>query len=303
MDDTLPNALTVDVEDWYHSVLEIDPADWPRHEDRVGPATERLLACLAESGARATFFVLGHVAELHPELVPAIEDAGHEIACHGYAHRLAYGLSPQEFRDDLRRGLALLRSQARGPLRGYRAAYWSITRGCPWALDIVAEEGLAYDSSIYPTRTSLYGVPDAPRGPSRVRTPAGRELIEFPPSALRFPLRNIPFAGGIYLRLLPYPFVRWAMRRFRRSGRPALVYIHPPEFDPDKPRLPMPLARRVLHYARLDALRRKVPRLLADFSFVPLGELLDRCAASGALPTWSLAEPGAAEAGEALCVG
>ncbi len=252
------------------------------------PATERLMACLAERGAKATFFVLGHVAERHPELVPAIEAAGHEIACHGYAHRLVYTQSPDELRDDLRRSLGLLRGQAKGPIRGYRAAYWSITHACPWALDILADEGLAYDSSLYPTRTSLYGVPDAPRHPFRVRTPGGRELVEFPPSVLRFPLRNLPFAGGIYLRLLPYCFVRWAMRRFRRAGRPALVYIHPPEFDPDKPRLPLRFGARVLHYARLDAFRVKVPRLLADFAFTTLGELFDRYAPDESLPSWSL---------------
>ena len=284
-----PHALTVDVEDWYHSVLEIEPADWPRHEDRVVPATERLLACLAEHGARATFFVLGHVAELHPELVPAIEAAGHEIACHGYAHRLVYDLSPDEFRDDLRRSLAILREQTRQPIRGYRAPYWSITRRSAWALDVVAEEGLSLDSSIYPTTTSLYGIPDAPRSPFRLITPGGHELVEFPPSVLRFPFRNIPFAGGIYLRLLPYWMVRWGMRRFERTGRPALVYIHPPEFDPDKPRLKMPLAKRVLHYARLDALRVKVPRLLSDFAFAPLGELLEQHEQQAALPAWSLA--------------
>jgi len=291
----LPNALTVDVEDWFHSVLEIDPADWGRYEDRVVAANERLMACLAERGARATFFVLGHVAERHPEIVPAAEAAGHEIACHGYAHRLVYDLSPEAFRDDLRRSLDILRAQAKAPIRGFRAAYWSITRESAWALDILAEEGLDYDSSIYPTRTSLYGVPEAPRGPSRVRTPGGRAVLEFPPSVLRFPVRNLPFAGGIYLRLLPYAFVRWAMKRFRRAGGPALVYIHPPEFDPQKPRLPMPFAKRVLHYARLDALRVKVPRLLSEFEFAPLGELMDRWARDAALPAWSLADDASSE--------
>ena len=284
----MPSALTVDVEDWYHSILEIDVADWPQHEDRVGPATARLLACLAERGARGTFFVLGHVAEHHPDLVPTIEDAGHEVACHGYAHRLVYDLSPDDFRDDLRRSLDILRSQAAYPVRGYRAPYWSITRQSAWALDIVAAEGLTYDSSIYPTTTSLYGVPDSPRHPFRLTTPGGQQLVECPPSVLRFPFRNIPFAGGIYLRLLPYAFVRWAMRRFRRNGQPAVVYIHPPEFDPEKPRLPMPFAKRVLHYARLDALRVKVPRLLHDFAFAPLGEIIDRLGREDRLPSWTL---------------
>jgi polysaccharide deacetylase family protein (PEP-CTERM system associated) len=285
---SLPNALTVDVEDWYHSILEIDPADWDKYEDRVVPATESLLSCLAEYGARATFFVLGHVAEMHPELVPKIAAAGHEIACHGYAHRLAYTLTPDEFRADLRRSLEILRSQTEQPIRGYRAAYWSITRSCSWALDIVAEEGLSYDSSIYPTTTSLYGIPDAPTDPFRIITPGGHQLLEFPPSVFRFPLRNVPFAGGIYLRLLPYYIARWAMRRHNRSGRSALVYIHPPEFDPGKPRIPMTFGNRVLHYARLDAFRRKVPSLLEDFSFAPVGEILDQLDQQNQLHDWKL---------------
>ena len=296
-DDTLPNALTVDIEDWYHSVLEIGPAQWPSCDDRVVPATERLLGCLAERGARGTFFVLGHVAEMHPELVPAIEAAGHEIACHGYAHRLVYDQSPEEFRDDLRRALELLRSQASTPIRGYRAPYWSITERSAWALDVVAEEGLDYDSSIYPTKTNLYGIPSAPRSPFRLTTPGGRELLEFPPSVLRFPLWRVPFAGGFWLRVLPYWFVRWAMKRFRRGGWPGLVYIHPPEFDPDKPRVPMSLFGRVLHYSRLKALAVKIPRLLGDFDFAPLGELLDRCAAERDLATWSLAPAGSVTGG------
>jgi len=301
-DDNLPNALTVDIEDWYHSVLEITPADWHKYDDRVAPATERLLACLAERGARGTFFVLGHVAELHPEIVPAIEAAGHEVACHGYAHRLVYDLSRDDFRDDLRRGLDILRRQATTPIRGYRAPYWSITERSAWALDIVAEEGLEFDSSIYPTRTNLYGIPSAPRSPFRLRTPAGREMIEFPPSVLDFPLWKVPFAGGFWLRVLPYWFVGWGMKRFRRGGWPALVYIHPPEFDPDKPRLPLPLFGRVLHYSRLKALAVKIPRLLSAFDFVPLGELLDRCAAARSLPTWSLPSLPAQDAGDGSCV-
>jgi len=283
-----PNALTVDVEDWYHYILEIDPADWSDYEDRVRLATDMLLGCLAESGARATFFVLGHVAERHPDLVPKIVAAGHEIACHGYAHRLVYTLTPDEFRADLRRSLEILRSQTDQPIRGYRAAYWSITRRCSWALDIIAEEGFSYDSSIYPTTTSLYGIPDAPTEPYYLSTPGGHRLLEFPPSVLRFPLRNLPFAGGIYLRLLPYYFVRWAMRRYTRNGQPVLVYIHPPEFDPDKPRLPMTFGNRVLHYARLDAFRRKVPNLLKDFSFAPVSEILDHLVEKDRLQHWRL---------------
>lgn len=282
------HGMSVDVEDWYHSILEIGPEQWFRHEERVMPATGELLACLARGGVKATFFVLGDVAERHPELVPMIETAGHEIACHGYAHRLVYDLTPNQFRDDLSHTLDILRSQAQQPIRGYRAPYWSITERSAWALDIVAEMGLRYDSSIYPTRTSLYGIPTAPRVPFRLNTPGGQSLIEIPPSVLKFPLRNVPFAGGIYLRLLPYILVRWGMRRFERQGRSGLVYIHPPEFDPNKPRLAMPLASRILHYARLNALRTKLPRLLDEFRFAPLGALVDHLSQSGSLPEWTL---------------
>ena len=238
--------------------------------------------------ARGTFFVLGHVAEMHPDLVPKICAGGHEIACHGYAHRLVYTLTPDEFRADLRRALNVIRSQTDQPIRGYRAAYWSITRDCAWALDIIAEEGLSYDSSIYPTKTSLYGIPDAPREPWRLSTPGGYKLLEFPPSVLWFPFRNLPFAGGIYLRLLPSYFVHKAMRLFTSRGHPALVYIHPPEFDPNKPRLPMPFPQHVLHYARLDAFRQKVPRLLEEFAFVPLGELFEQLDEKGEMPSWGI---------------
>lgn len=281
--------LTVDIEDWYHSILEIPPKQWPRYQDRVEPATEKLLECLDRYGARGTFFVLGHVAQLHPELVPAIESAGHEIACHGYAHRLVYDLTPDQFRDDLERSLSILNGQARKAIRGYRAPYWSITERSAWALDIVAEMGLTYDSSIYPTRTSLYGIPSAPLVPFRLKTPGGRTIIEIPPSVINFPLRNIPFAGGIYLRLLPYILVRWGIRHLQSKGRSAVIYIHPPEFDPDKPRVAMRFTSRVLHYAFLDRLNKKLPRLLKEFSFVPLGEMVDHHLSENVpIPEWDI---------------
>ncbi len=252
------------------------------------PAMEKLLACLAEKRVRATFFVLGHVAELHPEVVPAIEAAGHEIACHGYAHRLIYELSPEEFRNDLRCALDILRKQARSQILGYRAPYWSITEKSLWAVDILVEEGIEYDSSVYPTKTHLYGIPSAPRSTYRLRTPTGRTIIEIPPSVLNLPLWHIPFAGGFWLRVLPYWFIYWAMRLYRRKGDPGLVYIHPPEFDPDKPRVPMPLTDRVLHYWFLKAMGVKIPRLLDDFSFVPIRELLKDHICDARLPTWSM---------------
>lgn len=283
-----PIGLTVDIEDWYHSVLGMPPEEWDRQPDRVVETTETLLQVLADADARGTFFTLGHVADRHPELVRRIADAGHEIACHGYAHRLVHKLTPEQFKVDLERGLEALDKAGAGKIRGYRAAYWSITRSAAWALDILAEAGIEYDSSIYPTETPLYGIPDAPLDPFLLRTPKGAEIIEFPPTVMQFPLRNVPVAGGIYLRLLPYPLVRAALRRLLGQGRAALVYIHPPEFDPDKPRIPMPLGEHLLHYTRLDAMRVKVPRLLADFRCAPLGEILDRHHPRETLPAWSV---------------
>ena len=283
-----PIALTVDIEDWYHSVLGLPPEAWDQVPDRVVETTETLLNVLADGQARGTFFVLGHVAERHPELIRRIADAGHEIACHGYAHRLVHGLPPEQFRADLMRGLEVLDQAGAGTIRGYRAAYWSITRDAAWAMDILAEAGIEYDSSIYPTETPIYGIPDAPHEPYRLRTVSGRQVLEYPPTVLRFPLRNLPIAGGIYLRLLPYPLVRAALHHCQRRDRAAMVYIHPPEFDPDKPRIPMPFAERLLHYTRLDAMRVKVPRLLRDFRFAPIAEILDHHIHPDALPEWTL---------------
>lgn len=279
-------ALSVDVEDWYHSVLGMPPEQWHNAPERVVATTATLLRVLADADARGTFFVLGHVAERHPDLIRRIADAGHEIACHGYAHRLVHRQTPDQFRDDLHRGLQALAAAGVDGVRGYRAAYWSITRDSAWAFDILAEAGIDYDSSVYPTATPLYGIPDAPLDPFLLRTPGGAGLIEFPPTVMRFPLRNIPVSGGIYLRLLPYPLVRAALRRKQRGGHAALVYIHPPEFDEDKPRIPMPLGERLLHYTRLDAMRTKIPRLLDDFRCAPLAEILDRHHPRATLPEW-----------------
>ena len=161
----IQNAVTVDLEDWYHSVYSLTPADWAGLEDRLVAPTHRLLDLLDRHAARATFFVLGAVAERHPELVREIHARGHEIASHGHAHRFVYDLTPDEFRADLRRSLAILGNLIGEPVRGYRAAYWTITERSRWALDILAEEGLAYDSSIYPVKTYLYGIPGTPPGP------------------------------------------------------------------------------------------------------------------------------------------
>jgi polysaccharide deacetylase family protein (PEP-CTERM system associated) len=268
------NALTVDLEDWYHSVYSLAPADWEKLPDRLVPPTRRLLALLDRHRVRATFFVLGAVAERHPDLVREIRRAGHEIASHGMHHRLVYEQTPAEFRADLRRSLEILTAVTGEPVLGFRAAYWTITERSLWALDILAEEGIAYDSSIYPIKTYLYGIPGTPPGP-HVRTQSnGRQLHEVPPSTVPVLGRRIPIGGGFYMRAFPGRFLSWGIAELNRAGLPAVVYIHPPEFDREKPRLALPLRERILHYHGLGTVEPKLEHILERFSFAPVRELL-----------------------------
>lgn len=272
------NALTIDVEDYYHvSGFEgvIDPASWDSLAPRVGPATERLLDCLALANVRATFFILGWVAERQPSLVRAIHAAGHEIGCHSYAHCLIYRQTPEEFRADLRRGLRVLEDTLGQPVTLYRAPSFSITRDSIWALDILIEEGIRIDSSIYPTHHDRYGIPGTPLEPHAIDRPAGR-LWEFPPpvwNLLRYPL---PVGGGGYFRLYPYHLTRFGLRRINAAGRPFAVYLHPWELDPDQPRVAARPATRFRHYVNLRHTENRLVRLLRDF---PLGTLSDALAA------------------------
>jgi polysaccharide deacetylase family protein (PEP-CTERM system associated) len=268
------NVLTVDLEDWYHSVYTLGPEDWDGLEDRVLAPTYRLLDLLDRYRARATFFVLGAVAERHPDLVDEIRRRGHEIASHGYHHRLVYEQSADEFRQDLRRSLDLLRGITGEPVLGFRAAYWTITDRSLWAIDILIEEGLAYDSSVYPVKTYLYGIPGTRPEPHMLRVSGGRRFYEVPPSTLSVLGYRLPIGGGFYMRSFPGWFVAWGIDRLNRQRTPAVVYVHPPEFDREKPRLDLPLRERILHYHGLGTVEGKLERLLRRFQFVPVRELL-----------------------------
>ncbi len=268
------NALTVDLEDWYHSVTSLGPPDWAGLEDRVAAPTHRLLDLLDRHGARSTFFVLGAVAERHPELVREVHRRGHEIASHGHAHRLVYDQTPAEFRADLRRSLDLLERLTGERVLGFRAAYWTITERSRWALDILAEEGLAYDSSIYPVKTYLYGIPGTRPEPHAIGERGGRPFYEVPPATVEILGRRLPVGGGFYMRAFPGALLRWGIERLNRAGTPAVVYIHPPEFDRQKPRIPLPLRERILHYHGLGTVEPKLESLLRRFRFVPIRDLL-----------------------------
>ena len=266
------NALTVDFEDWYHG-LEIPAARWPEFEERVEQAGEKLLALLAENRTKATFFVLGHLAERHPQLVRDIAAAGHEIGTHGYSHSFIYRQTPEEFRAELGRSIDVLRALSGSDVLGHRAPYFSITRDSLWAFDVLADLGVRYDSSVFPVLNYRYGIPDAPRWPYDVET-AGRKLTEFPISTWRIWGRNIPVAGGAYFRIFPYVVTRAAFRAINREQRPAVFYIHPWELDPGHPRIPLPRRIAVTHYFNLGATEGRLRRLLRDFRFAPMGEVL-----------------------------
>lgn len=272
--ETPANCLTVDVEDYFHpNAMDaaVRPDQWSSLPQRVEGNTQRMLDLLDRHGAKATFFVLGWVAERQPRLVREIVARGHELACHGHLHRLAYELGPSEFRRDVERARGLLQDVSGEPVDGFRAASYSIVASTMWAIDILIDLGFAYDSSIFPVHHDLYGIPSFDRFRVRIDRPAG-SIVEIPPSTLRLAGANLPIAGGGYLRLAPLSWTRWAIRRLNRVERqPAIVYTHPWELDPEQPRLAAGLGARLRQYSRLGAMHDKLTRLLAEFRFVPLG--------------------------------
>ena len=277
MDGTPVNAFSVDVED-YFQVAALAPAipreSWPDRESRVERNTDRILALLEERGVRGTFFVLGWIAERHPALVRRIAALGHEIASHGYSHQLIYTQSPAEFRAETVRSKHLLEDLSGTAVEGYRAASFSITRRSLWALDVLVELGFRYDSSIFPIRHDRYGIPGASEEPGPLSAPSGATLIEFPMGAAHWGGLRVPVSGGGYFRLLPFPVTRWGLRQINAQGRPFTFYLHPWELDPDQPRIRVPWLSRVRHYTNLHCCEDRLRRLLGEFSFAPMREVL-----------------------------
>lgn len=264
------HALTIDVEDWYHveNLKPVaPPATWGELEGRMPGSTGRLLDLFDARGVKATFFVLGRAAERHPEVVKAIVARGHELACHGWSHELITRQEPAVFREETRRAKAFLEDLGGVPVRGYRASTFSVTRKTLWALEILAEEGFAYDSSIAPLRHDRYGIPDERTEPHRRTLPSGRAIVEFPVSVMRVLGLRMPLGGGFF-RLFPGLFAARSLRAHAARGAPATFYLHPWEVDPDQPRMRgLPWLHRFRHYARLGATRGKLDRLLARNPF------------------------------------
>ena len=273
--------LSFDVEEHYRieagSHLSMGPEYHQHCRERVDVSTRWLLDLLAASGVRATFFIVGQIARDNPRLVKDIADGGHEVASHGWDHQRVHRFTPSAFREDVRRSKDALEQVTGRAVVGYRAPTFSVMRETAWALDVLAEEGIRYDSSIYPVRHDRYGVPDAPRSPFLAR---GRErtLLEMPPVTLRMLGTNVPMGGGGYFRLFPLFLTRWAVRQTLRQTSPAvaMLYFHPWEFDPEQERMPLGLASRFRTYVGVRKTRGRLQELLTEFHFAGAADVASR---------------------------
>lgn len=277
-DDRILNAMTVDVEDYFHVAAladSIDRARWNDMEYRAEQSTRKLLDLFDEQQIRATFFVLGWVARRSPALIREIHDRGHEVASHGMSHLLVFNQTPAEFESETRESKALLEDIIGAPVLGYRASTYSITKRSLWALDILKEAGFLYDSSIFPIRHDVYGIPDAPQVPSRINTPKGASIVEFPMSTAPMMGMKVPVSGGGYFRLLPYWLTRAGLRKLNRQlERPFIFYLHPWEVDPEQPRVRTGLKSRLRHYTNLEQTLGRLRRLIGEFRFGTVRDVL-----------------------------
>jgi polysaccharide deacetylase family protein (PEP-CTERM system associated) len=287
------NALSVDLEEYFqvsNFTRLIERSRWESLPSRVRDATQRLLDAADATGNRATFFVLGWVAERHPELVREIAARGHEIACHGYGHELVYEIGPERFRADLRRARAAIEQATGSAVVGYRAPSYSITEASLWALRILVEEGFRYDSSIFPIRHHRYGIPGFARRPVRIELGGGQSIHEFPLTTLAAGPWSLPLAGGAYLRFLPLPVFAWGLGRLVAAGEPTVLYVHPWEIDPEQPRQDVGWLVRVNHYHNLHRTEGRLRRLLERFRFAPMGEVLAQLEAQARLPEVAISD-------------
>ncbi|GFE60828.1 XrtA system polysaccharide deacetylase [Geobacter sp. AOG2] len=278
------NALTIDVEDYFQVnafARQIRYEDWDHYPLRVERNTSVILDMLDEFGVKATFFILGWVAERAPDIVKEIHRRGHEIACHGYGHQLVYAIGPDKFREDIAKSRSILENISGERVIGYRAPSYSITRKSMWALEILVEEGFEYDSSIFPIIHDTYGIPDASRFPGVIRCASG-VLREFPLSTLSLKLFGkdirLPVAGGGYLRLFPARMIDWAINTINRQEKqPTVLYFHPWEIDPHQPRIKTGLKSRFRHYVNLEKTEGKLRALVSRNNFGTMREVLEAC--------------------------
>jgi len=272
----MKNILTIDVEDWYHTNdFNLSEKQYDKYESRIVKNTERILELLKKHDTKATFFVLGCVAQKNKELVKKIAVDGHEIGSHGMWHKLIYKQTPEEFRKELQESKRILEDATGKRIELFRAPSWSITRETQWVLEILEEEGFICDSSIYPFKIVLYGVDNAPVEPFHPIVNGKKlKLIEFPASVYEVGKLRIPFAGGLYLRILPSWFIIRTLKILNKN-RPAIVYSHPWEIDTEQPVLKVSPLIKFVHYYNLNTTVNKLEKLLNQFTFGPLGDVIN----------------------------
>ena len=273
------NALSVDVEDWFQvGAFEtvIDRKDWDSLECRVERNTDAVIALFDDAGIKGTFFTLGWVAERYPALMRRIVRAGHELASHGYGHDRVFTLTPQQFAADIERTRKLIEDMSGALVTGYRAPSFSIDQRTPWAHEILAEQGYTYSSSVAPVKHDHYGWAEAPR--FAFRPVAGSDFLEVPVTTAQLGPKRLAAGGGGFFRLLPYAFSRWAIRQVNDDEqRPAIIYFHPWEIDPDQPRVAnAPIKSKLRHYTKLDVMAAKLKRLPKDFQWERLDAVVAR---------------------------
>ncbi len=269
--------MTVDVEDYYQVsafAKNIAPASWDTMESRVVRNTERILQIFDDNSIKATFFILGCVAEREPGLVRNIANEGHEIASHGYSHQLIYAQTPELFKEETIRSKQLLEDISAKAVNGYRAASYSITNKSLWALDILAEAGLKYDSSVFPVHHDNYGIPGSATEPHSIDLLNGKQIIEYPLSTYKLLGQTIPVAGGGYFRLYPYWLTRYFYRNINKTSKPFVFYIHPWEIDPAQPRIKASWFSEFRHYNNLAKCENRLTRLLGEFGFSTMEDIL-----------------------------
>ena len=271
-EESLVNAITIDVEDYFHTEAMsavVPRTNWEFMPSRVERNTERLFQLFADTRVCGTFFFLGWVAERFPKLVRNAVSLGHEVACHSYWHRAIFWLTPKEFRDDTYRAKTVIEQQAQQEVVGYRAPSFSITPRVTWAFDVLEELGFEYDSSTNPILHDFYSNHAAPRHPHRI----GRRLVELPIATWPAFRTNIPIGGGAYMRIFPFSLMRAGLSRLQTfEKRPAMLYFHPWEIDAEQPRLPAGLKSRFRQYTGLSTMERKLRTLMREFPVATVKE-------------------------------